>query len=423
MKKKILLMLFFCLIHFVFNIKIKALDEFNIECPKTMTTGLPFSCYITTDKTIMINTDLKVYEGSILMKSSGKITFKATKEGSYDISLTSEDKVNTYKTLTVNILKAPEATTVTTTKKRSSNNFLESITINGEKFQEFTKDNTRYYLKVENNVNNLSINAKAEDDNAKIEINGPKVLEVGDNEYTIGVTAEDNSTKFYKIIVTRNEGEKSSNTDIKSIKIKGYHLNFDNSSKTFYLKISKEDTELDITVNTSDKNANYEIKDNENLKDGSEIKIIVTAENGNKDTYRIIIQKDNKNITPMITSAIIIFMFILILLIIIFTKKKKNNNLKDSNERENINNNKSFNNNNINNYESEKTIEMPSINSSKEVYKEIINNNEHIDNDDDERTRMFSYENNIDLHETNDITGKFNETDEKSLSFDDTNDI
>ena len=94
------------------------------------------------------------------------------------------------------------------------------------------------------------------------------------------------------------------------------------------MNVAKEDTELDITVNTSDKNASYEIKDNENLKDGSEIKIIVTAEDGKTDTYRIIIQKNSKSIMPIIIIASAVLVIILLIILIIITKKKKKNTRK-----------------------------------------------------------------------------------------------
>lgn len=421
MKKKIILMLFFLISIFAFDANVIALDDFNIECPKSIMAGTPFTCNITTSKTIMINTDLKVYQGSTLLKTSGKITFKAAKEGTYDISLTSEDNVNTYKTLTINVTKAPEVITTTTTKKKSSNNFLKTITINGEALDVFAKDKTKYYLNVTNDVTKITIDAKAEEESANVEINGSKNLEVGDNEYTIGVTAEDNSTKFYKIIVTRGEGAKSSNTDIKSIKIKGYKLSFDKSSKTFYLNVSKEDTELDITVNTSDKNASYEIKDNENLKDGSEIKIIVTAEDGKTDTYRIIIQKISKSIMPIIIIASAVLVIILIIILIIITKKKNKNNKENNSEKNNdikkVDSKKI--NNKVNTYENEKTIEMKAISSPSIINTEIINDDVHVDND-EEATRMFTYEkDNILLNQDEDVSNKIDETIEKSLTFDD----
>lgn len=421
---------------FLFIGNIYATDEVNITCPKTATVGEPFTCNITTNKSVFISSDLKVYEGSTEMNKNGYIKFKATKAQDYDISLVSEDVdgVKTYKTVTVSIKNATTTTTTTTTttKAKSDNNYLSSITINGDEIEGFKKTTSKYFIEVENDVTKVSLEAEAEDENSNVEIDGPKSLEVGDNEYTISVTSESDSTKFYKVIITRKDEEESSNTDIKSIKIKGYHLNFDKNSKTFYLNIDKEDTELDITVNLKDKNANYEIEGNENLEDGSVIKIIVEAEDGTEDTYRIIIQKKDSNYIPLIIILISLLIIIGIIIFIVIKKKKvKKENTKNSNtNKQNKEKKKKT-------VEEEKTIEMPSIASSiEEKNKKSINNDEfendeddiiHIDNDEEEKTRILSYAEREELEKTKllndeEINDKIDQELEKTLLFNNDND-
>lgn len=427
MKKinNILLILFISVFAFLGNIKATS----SINCtPTSITVGDSVICSIKTDEPVEISSKLDIVAGDTTMNKDGNIVYKATSKGTYYVYMkTVTPGFNDRVVISVNEKTTTTKATTTTTKKQSSNNFLKLITVDGKTLVGFSKDKTKYYISVENDINKVSLDAKTEDENAILEINGPKVLEVGDNEYTIGVTAEDNSTKFYKIIVTRAEEAKSSNTDIKSIKIKGYNLSFDKSSKTFYLNVAKEDTELDITVKTDDKNANYEIKDNENLKDGSEIKIIVTAEDGKKDTYRIIIQKNDKNIMPIIIGAVISFIVILIIVIVLLKKKKDNGKTDDKKdvEKNNISNeeySKSKDASKIS-YENEKTIEMPPISGSNVLKKESLENDIHIDND-EEATRMFNYESeNNSYLQDEDITNKINETIEKSLSFDDDEDI
>ena len=73
----------------------------------------------------------------------------------------------------------------------------------------------------------------------------------------------------------------------------------------------------------------------------------------------------------------------------------------------------------MNTYENEKTIEMKTISSPSNIHTEIMNDDVHIDND-EEATRMFTYEkDDILLNQDEDITNKINETIEKSLTFDD----
>lgn len=439
--KKVKLFLMFILGMLIFSLNVKAADTYSIKCDKAYANE-PFTCSVTTDVPVYVSTDLKVYEGSTSMNKNGTIKFKATKAGDYDISLISDDGETTYKTVTISVNEKTTTTktTTTTTKAKSDNNYLESITVNGEKIESFDKTKTKYFVEVENNVKKATIKATCEDDTATVTIDGPKVLEVGDNEYTISVKSESNTTKFYKVIVTRKDEEESSNTDIKSIKIRGYHLNFDKNSKTFYLNIKKEDTELDITVNTKDKKANYDIEGNENLEDGSVIKIIVTAQNGDTDTYRIIIQKESTNIIPYIIGAAILIIIIVIIVVVMKNKKKKDNDKDDNKDKKSDCKKKPINKENKSDetYENEKTIEMPPISkpeakdakeSYEEEYDDLDDEMVHIDNDEEEETRILSYAEREELErsrrqkeeeedDTSDVSSKIDEELNKSLSFD-----
>lgn len=438
--KKVKLFLMFILGMLIFSINVKAADTYGIRCDKAYVNE-PFACSVTTAKPVSISTDLKVYEGSVSMDKNGTIKFKASKAGDYDISLISDDGETTYKTVTISVNEKTTTTktTTTTTKAKSDNNYLESITVNGEKIESFDKTKTKYFVEVENKVKKATIKATSEDEASTVTIDGPKVLEVGDNEYTISVKSESNTTKFYKVIVTRKDKEESSNTDIKSIKIRGYHLNFDKNSKTFYLNIKKEDTELDITVNTKDKKANYDIEGNENLEDGSVVKIVVTAQNGDTDTYRIIIQKESTNIIPYIIGALILIIIIVIIVVVMKNKKKKDNDKDDNKDKKSDGKKKPINKENKNNedFENEKTIEMPPISEPKEKdnkasYEEEYDDDlddemVHIDNDEEEETRILSYAEREELERakrqkeeeySSDVSNKIDEELNKSLSFD-----
>lgn len=438
--KKVKLFLMFILGMLIFSINVKAADTYGIKCDKAYVNE-PFACSVTTAKPVSISTDLKVYEGSVSMDKNGTIKFKASKAGDYDISLISDDGETTYKTVTISVNEKTTTTktTTTTTKAKSENNYLESITVNGEQIESFEKSKTKYFVEVENKVKKATIKATSEDDAATVTIDGPKVLEVGDNEYTISVKSESNTTKFYKVIVTRKDKEESSNTDIKSIKIRGYHLNFDKNSKTFYLNVKKEDTELDITVNTKDKKANYDIEGNENLEDGSVVKIIVTAQNGDTDTYRIIIQKESTNIIPYIIGVAILIIIIVIIVVVMKNKKKKDNDKGDNKDKKSDIKKKPINKENKNNedFENEKTIEMPPISEpkekdNKESYEEEYDDDlddemVHIDNDEEEETRILSYAEREELErakrqkeeeDSSDVSNKIDEELNKSLSFD-----
>lgn len=426
MKKRNLLLTFLL----VFFASLSSLSaEEKLDCTKTAEIGSTITCTFSIgEETRMIETDseyLKIESVSgngntqlndyqAIYQSSGKIKFIAKKSGTAHVYVSSEDGIFGYDELeqTIKIsaktTTTKKATTTTTTKKKSNNNYLSSITIDDEEIEEFSKDKTKYFINVPYEVTKVTINAKLEDSSATYEINGPKILDVGDNEYTIGVTSEDNTTKFYKIIINRAEEEVPSSTKVSNIKISGYKLNFDGNSKTYHLKVDKDIKKLDIDVELEDENATYEIDGNHDLKDGSVIKINVTTQDDKEDTYRIIVNKEAKsNYLPYLIIGIIVALVIAIIVFILVKKNKKKNDIK---EKKVSLNNKTQNTLEYKKDEDlEKTIKIPSLNSDEES----------IDNDDEEETKVLSYEEKEELEKTklidlnNEIDKAFEDTFEK----------
>lgn len=297
------------------------------------------------------------------------------------------------KTFTLKPLKK-STTTSTTQKKKSSNNYLSSISINGNKIDNFSKDKTKYFVNVSNDVLKVTISVELEDENATYDIKGPQTLEIGDNEYTIGVTSEDDTIKFYKVIITRALEEKSSNTNILNMTISGYKFKLDGNSKTYYLKLKPDDKKLNIKVILEDDNATYEIKGNSNLKDGSIIRVVVTAQNDESDTYRIIISKDSKpNYLLYVILGLVLLIILFVVIFIIYKRKNNNKMKKENNEKKDTDKDTDL----------DKTIEMPNI----------------VNNDEEEKTKIISYEESELLEKTK-VLNIDNEVEESSdNTFDD----
>lgn len=444
MKKRVTLILFMFMFCFVSIDNLQAKSTYS--CNKEVPVDGYITCSVTVDNdAVKIESDgnvniydlkgekySKISDYQAVFYESGTVVFGPAddKYSKYIISLLNEDGRPYGSDTRVNVIAKTtvKPTTTTTTKSLSSNNYLSTITVDGEEIKNFSKNTSKYFVKVENDVSTISIEAEAEDEKAKVEIDGPDTLKIGDNEYTISVTSENDTTKFYKVIVTRNEEDESSNTDIDNIKVKGYNLNFDKNSKTFYLSINKNTTKLNIEVTLDDEKSNYEIKGNENLKDGSIVKIIVTAEDGSTDTYRIIIQKDSKSNVPLI---IILISSIIIIGIVVFVLiKRKNKNKKNDKKGKTAQNNQKSNSSVENKaYQDEKTIEMPPISSDSaglDGYKEdddeqII----HVDNDEEEKTRMLSYAEKVELEKNVDENEKIKNmiNDELDKTFTNSDDI
>lgn len=132
------------------------------------------------------------------------------------ITVTAED--GSTKVYTVYIIKDSAPVVVTPiVYYYSSNNYLKSLEVSGYDI-EFDKYTEKYNITIKNGINSLDIIALAEDSDARVEITGNSDFKEGENIVVITVTAENGSTREYKLVVTMEEkrdvatSENSSNT-------------------------------------------------------------------------------------------------------------------------------------------------------------------------------------------------------------------
>ena len=204
----------------------------------------------------------------------------------------------------------------------SSNNSLKTLKINDEKVA-LKDDEFIYNYIVENDVEEVVINAEANDPKATIDLNDKYPLQVGDNEINITVTAASGAKASYTLNINRKK-LLSKDSLLTSLKIKGYSLDFKQDVKTYYLKIKDKDEQLEITTTQEDPNATVEIEGNKDLIDGSIIKINVKAEDGSFTRYFINIEKGSSGISPIIIVIIVLLLLLgLCIGLIIYRKKKK----------------------------------------------------------------------------------------------------
>lgn len=175
---------------------------------------------------------------------------------------------------------------------RDSDSSLKNIKLSNGKLT-FDKNTLEYKVTVEYKIDKMIIEATPNSDKAKVNITGNEELSVGDNIFKINVEAENGKVTIYTInIVRKEQGEKiSNNNSIKSITIKNHSIDF--KSNVYKYTVKANEKELDLTITLDDENATYKIFGNENLKNGSEIKIKVTSENGEEKTYTLVIKKSN----------------------------------------------------------------------------------------------------------------------------------
>ena len=250
--KYIKLFVLIVILNTIFITPISAKSSFS--CDKEVEIGGNIKCSVTIDTDpVMIESDGNIKIIDITGNSYSKInTYQAVFNDSGNIYFgPAQDKYSKYiisikdsagelvydKDQRVSVIA--KTTTTTTTKLRSNNNYLSYIKVNGNLIDGFSRDIFKYNVEVSNDVEKIVIESEPEDNTAVISLNGPKILDVGDNEYTIKVVSEDETIRFYKIIVTRKD-EISSNTKIKNIEVAGYDIKFDGKSKTYYLKIKSK---------------------------------------------------------------------------------------------------------------------------------------------------------------------------------------
>ncbi len=165
--------------------------------------------------------------------------------------------------------------------ERSTINTLKSLDIDGY-ITNFKPETKEYSFEVENSVSKVTIKSELSDSKASYVKNfGDRMvfLNEGNNEILIKVQAENEKVNEYKIKVFReyNPEHLKNNTSIKALKIGDTILESDEDGK--YIYNSKGDTDkLDINVLLTNSNGKYEIVGNSDIKDGSEIKVVVTSE-------------------------------------------------------------------------------------------------------------------------------------------------
>lgn len=212
---------------------------------------------------------------------------------------------------------------------------LKSLTVEQYKLEpDFSPDITEYSLTVGRDVENLVINAEAEEENATVEITGNNGLLLGSNTVNVKVTAEDGTVRTYKINVTKVE---EVGLKLSELTVGGFVLSPEFSSDVYEYTLNIGDTSitsLDIVANAEDENVNVEIVGNNNLKPGENIiTILVSSDDEDITTvYQIVVNIDeafkaiaaeNSNKDMYIYIGIGAAILILLIIIIAVVRKRR----------------------------------------------------------------------------------------------------
>lgn len=180
---------------------------------------------------------------------------------------------------------------------------------------DFDKDKLEYAFSVDYSINELTIEAVANNDKANVKIE-KDTLVVGENTIKIIVTNE-KATSEYVLLVTREPNMDKSLANLSKLEISEYpKFNFEENVLDYTLKFHEIPKSLTIKAKSKDPESKIEIIDNEDLKDGSIIKIKNTLnETGIVREYLLEIQ-ESKSISDNKTFILISMIMIIIVIIV-----------------------------------------------------------------------------------------------------------
>ena len=233
-----------------------------------------------------INITAVAHDAKASVSGTGMKTLNYGKNN-FDIVVTAEN--GSTKTYTITINKQDN---------RSTNNYLNSLTITNAKIN-FNKGTLNYNIVVENKIDSINIKATPEDGKSTVTGTGEKKLNDYLNTFSIDVTAENGSTRTYKINISRkdkdgNLGELSKNNNLKNIEIKDYILYFNPNTLKYNINVDNTVNKLEISAIPEDNNSTVKINNIEELKVGENLIVIeVTSQSGDIKKYEIIVLRKN----------------------------------------------------------------------------------------------------------------------------------
>ena len=361
---------------------------------------------------------------------SKKVTITAKGEGSatitvkaQDVADTSENVVSGSKSVTIKVGSSSNNNSSddnkSSNKSSNANLITLGITPKDYDFSGFSKDKTSYSVTVPNDVDSLEVKYEKADSKAKVKVTGNDNLEVGTNIINVVVTAQDGTTKTYKIKVTKLatednkpgnviDEENDLNLYLTSLSIDGLELSpaFDKNvfSYTTTIDMDTNDmSEVKVNAEANDSKATVEITGNTNLVEGENLINIVVkgTESSEQTVYQITVNKISQaseiasnNIFDKIKNIkreyLIIggFIFIVVVIIIILII----NHIRNKKYYDEMDEDGYYDNNEENENETSNFNERPQDNFIEELYKKR-NNGEKLNKQDEETIEDIENEN------------------------------
>ena len=173
------------------------------------------------------------------------------------------------------------------------NNDLASLTLsNGTLSPAFNKNTTSYNVTI--NAASVTISASPEVGSSTVSGTGEKTLNYGNNTFEVTVKSLNNKTKTYTITINRPDS-RSNDATLKSLTVTNTSIKF-NGNTSYSYTVDNSVTSIKISASSNNNKATITGIGTLNLSVGQNVfNVVVTAENGTKNTYTITInRKGNK---------------------------------------------------------------------------------------------------------------------------------
>lgn len=188
---------------------------------------------------------------------------------------------------------------VTTAAPLATDNNLVSLTVSNATISPaFSAGTTSYTASVPFEVSKLDVSATAADGKAKVSINSPTLTPNGTTKVTVTVTAENGAKKTYTISVKRAQDpnyKESGNNKLSGITVDGFLLSpgFNADTTQYVIWLPYETTSVKINGSAADSKASVIVVGGDTLAAGQDnpVKVICTAENGDKKEYTVIAKR------------------------------------------------------------------------------------------------------------------------------------
>ncbi len=180
----------------------------------------------------------------------------------------------------------------------NTDNSLKSVQLSTGSIS-FKPSTTTYYISVGNEVSKFTITGALNNQKSTIKYSPSQTinLAVGKNTQKINVTSESGVTRTYTFYITRaGDAGKSSNANLSSLTSTSGSINFNKDVYDYKITVPYETKNVSVTAVAEDQKATVSISELPELKVGDNlVSIIVTAENGANQTYKLTISRQEEN--------------------------------------------------------------------------------------------------------------------------------